>query len=121
MCVCCEGQVVSDVWICKEWKCISKVQPQWREGEFARAELLILLEEHSGWRKVSAGLEGGVVLAEDKSGYPGCGKRTWIGFGVWFYFPLHKIILIHWWREGMLPELTVVFSVGDFVSCKVPW
>lgn len=45
---------------------------------------------------MTAGFEGGVVLAEGKSGYPGCGKRTWVGFGVWFYFPLHEVIVIHW-------------------------
>lgn len=58
---------------------------------------------------MTAGFEGGVMLAEDKSGYPGSGKGTGVGFGAWFYFPLHKVILIHWWCDGVLPELAALF------------
>lgn len=49
------------------------------------------------------------MLAEGNSGYAGYGERTWAGFGVWFYFHFHKVILIHWCCDGVLPELTAVF------------
>lgn len=57
---------------------------------------------------MTAAFEGGVVLAEGKSGCFGIGKAC-VGFGVWFYFPLHKVILNRWWCDGTLPEFSAPF------------
>lgn len=69
------------------------------------AYLWFSLKNTVSWRKVS---DCWIWGCRGQPGYPGCGKRAWVGFGVWFYSP-HKVIWIHWWCDGVLPESTALF------------
>lgn len=69
------------------------------------AYLWFSLKSTVSWRKVS---DCWIWGCRGQPGYPGCGKRAWVGFGVWFYSP-HKVIWIHWWCDGVLPESTALF------------
>lgn len=119
-CVCCEGRGG----ICKEWKCISKCS-LWRE-ELARAELVTLFEDHSELEE-GEWLLGLRVASVDRGKF----RLSWLWWEdlgwVWFYFPLHKVILICWWCDGVLPELTALFlwEILCLAKClgegEAPW